>query len=129
MIVATADDVDPDHKRCLALLESHAGPLLTTALVVAEAGWLIERQLGPIAEAGFYRSVVAGDLTIVDLKPVDLERIAELVERYADLGLGGVDASLIALAERLDIGEIATLDRRDFGVVRPRHLDGFTLLP
>jgi len=63
------------------------------------------------------------------LTPGDWERVAELVDTYADLHLGGVDASLIALAERLDLREIATLDRRHFTVVRPRHIEAFELLP
>jgi predicted nucleic acid-binding protein len=50
--------------------------------------------------------------------------MAELVERYADLPLGAADASVIAIAERLGASEIATLDRRDFAVVRPRHVKG-----
>jgi len=36
---------------------------------------------------------------------------------------------VIALAERLGITQIATLDRRDFSVVRPAHTDAFILLP
>ena len=55
--------------------------------------------------------------------------MGELVEQYADLPLGTTDASVIAIAERLDLNEIATLDRRHFTVVRPRHVDAFTLLP
>jgi len=55
--------------------------------------------------------------------------VAELVETYADLHLGGVDASILAVAERLGITEIATLDRRHFTVVRPRHTDVLILLP
>ncbi len=110
-------------------MQNHPGPLLTTSLVVAEAGWLIERQIGPAAEADFYRSIAAGDLSIEHLEPADWQRIAELVDQYTDLGLGGVDASLIAVAERLNIVEIATLDRRDFAVVRPSHVDALTLLP
>jgi len=43
--------------------------------------------------------------------------------------LGTTDASVIALAERLEITEIATLDRRHFTAVRPRHVEAFTLLP
>jgi uncharacterized protein len=43
--------------------------------------------------------------------------------------LGGVDAGLIAVAERLGLTTIATLDHRHFGVVRPRHVDALTLLP
>lgn len=129
MILAAADDADPDHRRCQTVLERHPGPLSTTALVVAEAGWLIARQLGANAEADFYRSVAAGDLTVEDLGASDWDRIAALVDTYADLDLGGVDASLVALAERENISEIATLDRRHFSVVRPRHVDAFELVP
>jgi uncharacterized protein len=97
--------------------------------VVAETGWLIARQLGPVAEARFYRSIANRDLIVEPLTSTDWERVAELVDAYADLGLGGVDASLVAVAERLDVHEIATLDRRDFSVVRPNHVDSLTLLP
>ena len=98
-------------------------------MVITEAGWLIDRQIGPAAEADFYRSIAAGDLAVEALTGVDWERIAELVEIYADLRLGGVDASIVAVAERLGVIEIATLDRRHFTVVRPRHVDAFELLP
>lgn len=53
------------------LLEGHPGPLVTTPLVVAEAGWLIDRQLGPAAEAGFYRSIVNGDIAVEEVTPAD----------------------------------------------------------
>lgn len=47
---------------------------------------------------------------------------------YADLPLGTTDATVIALAERLNVSEVATLDRRHFSMVRPRHVRAFTLL-
>lgn len=47
---------------------------------------------------------------------------------YRDLPLGTVDASVVAAAERMKINEVATLDRRQFNVVRPRTGD-FRLLP
>jgi hypothetical protein len=53
----------------------------------------------------------------------------ELVVQYADLGLGLVDASVVAVAERYQTATLATLNHRDFGVVRPRHVDAFELLP
>jgi predicted nucleic acid-binding protein len=56
-------------------------------------------------------------------------RIAELVWEYRDLPLGTVDASVVTAAERLDIAEVATLDRRHFSVVRPTHAEAFELLP
>ena len=49
--------------------------------------------------------------------------------RYADLELGTVDASIVAVAERLEIEVIATLNRRDFAVVQPSHVAAFDLVP
>jgi uncharacterized protein len=40
-----------------------------------------------------------------------------------------VDASVITIAERLGVTTIATLNHRDFTVVRPRHVDAFELVP
>ncbi|MBA3300810.1 MAG: VapC toxin family PIN domain ribonuclease, partial [Thermoleophilaceae bacterium] len=54
---------------------------------------------------------------------------AELVGQYADFPLGGTDASVIALAERLGAPVVITLDRRHFGAVEPRHVERFELLP
>lgn len=51
------------------------------------------------------------------------------VETYADLGLGFVDASVVAVCERLDVARVATLNRRDFAVVRPAHCEAFELVP
>ena len=59
----------------------------------------------------------------------DWPRIAELVDEYQDFPLGGTDASVVALAERLDTDVVITLDRRHFGAIRPRHCEAFSLLP
>jgi predicted nucleic acid-binding protein len=59
----------------------------------------------------------------------DLARMAQLIETYADLRLGTVDACVIATAEWLGATTIATLDRRHVTVVRPSHIDAFQLVP
>lgn len=111
------------------MLEGDEGPLIPTGLVIAEAAYLIDRQLGPRAEASLYSSIIEGQLEVVDLNRDDWQRIRELVNTYADLRLGGTDASVIALAERRGTTRIATLNHRHFAVVRPRHIDAFELLP
>ena len=111
MFLAAADRKDPAHSACRDLIEGHPGPLVTTALAIAEVGWLIDRQLGPTTEAAFYRGVATGGITVEALTPDDWARVAELVDRYAD-PLGGTDASLVTLAERLGATQIATLDHR-----------------
>ncbi|WP_300682525.1 PIN domain-containing protein [Nocardioides sp.] len=103
--------------------------LLLPATVAAEVGFLLERYGGAAYEARWLAAVAQGDFEPVDLVAADYERMSELVDRYADFPLGTTDASLIALSERLDIAEIATLDRRHFTAVRPRHAPHLTLLP
>jgi uncharacterized protein len=66
---------------------------------------------------------------LVGIEPEDIDRMAELVDQYADSGLDTTDASVITIAERLGITEVATLNRRDFAYVRPRHAEALTLLP
>jgi uncharacterized protein len=98
-------------------------------LVVTEAAYLISTRLGTDAEVRFLGDLAAGGFAVEPVAPSDWLRIAELVSRYRNLPLGTVDASVVAAAERLGIAEVATVDRRHFGVVRPRHAEAFTLRP
>lgn len=129
VLLAAADVDDQDHVRCGELLRSHRGRLAVAAPVIVETSWQIERNLGPASEAGFLRLVTTGEVEVVDLGVDDYRRCVELIETYADMGLGLVDASVVTVAERLALTTIATLNRRDFTVVRPRHADGFELVP
>jgi len=131
-LVAAALSDDPDHHTCTELftgLHLARRRLLVPGTVSAEAGYLIGREAGPRVEAVFLRSMAEGDFEIVDLTRDDYGRMAELVVQYGDLPLGTTDASVIAIAERLNITEVATLDHRHFTVVRPAHVDALTLLP
>jgi predicted nucleic acid-binding protein len=101
--------------------------LVIPAMVVAEASYLVGSRLGPAVEAAFLGSLVELDVEAPLLD--DWKRIAELVEQYADFPLGGTDASVIALAERLRTDLVITLDRRHFGAIRPTHCPALRLLP
>lgn len=129
-LIAAFDTSDEYHRDCAALLQEATDELLVPQPIVAEVCYMIGRaRFGAPVEAMFLRSFVDGALTAAVLEPVDFERMAQLVEQYASLPLGGSDASVIALAERLEIERVATLDRRHFTVVRPRHCSALTLLP
>lgn len=73
--------------------------------------------------------MASGELRLETTTTGDLTRMAELVRTYADFPLGAADASVIAVAERLNVTRIATIDHRHFRVVRPRHCDAFEFLP
>jgi predicted nucleic acid-binding protein len=131
-LVAAAIANDDHHHTCVELFTgAHlAGRrLVVSPLVVAEVCYLLEREAGSHVEAEFLRSLRDQDFALEQLTRNDLDRMAELVDTYADLPLGATDASVIALAERVRTSDVATLDRRDFSVVRPRNVGPLTLLP
>lgn len=129
VLVSAADRTDPRHDACAQLLSGEAQPLITTAMVIAETAYLLDRELGPHIEALLYQSIIDRQLHVDTLTAEDWQRVHDLVAQYADLRLGGTDAGLIALAERHRLHRVATLNHRHFGVVRPTHIDAFTLLP
>lgn len=126
-LVAAIDRSDKHHARCASLLETAQGRRLVPTTVLVEVCWLLEER--PDVEAAFLESVVWGEFEHVAITIEDLARMASLVRTYADLPLGAVDASVIAVAERLKLTNVATLDWRHFPVVRPRHTDALNLLP
>ncbi|MCB1030264.1 MAG: PIN domain-containing protein [Acidimicrobiales bacterium] len=128
ILVAAADRSTPEYERCVAVLDSDTDLIVSTPVVV-ETAWMIESRLGPEAEAAFVNSVAAGELRVVDLSEADWTRCRDLITQYADLRLGLVDASVVVLAERFGLETIATLNHRDFAVVRPAHRDSLTLIP
>jgi predicted nucleic acid-binding protein len=99
------------------------------ALVVTEVSYLLSDRIGAHAELAFARSIARGELIVEPVLDSEWDRVVDLTEQYADLPLGVVDASVVALAERHRAESIATLDRRHFSVVRPEHAASFTLLP
>jgi predicted nucleic acid-binding protein len=111
------------------LLETHPGPLIVPTLVITEVAYFIGEHLGAVAEKQFLDDIAENKFTVDPVADEDWSRIGELVEQYENLPLGTVDASVVAAAERFGIAEIATIDRRDFSIVRPRHVNAFTLLP
>jgi predicted nucleic acid-binding protein len=129
LLVAAANRRDTHHRASVQALAAALPPRLVSGMVVAEVAYLLARDAGSSVEAEFLRSFKTGFLAVVDHTADDLARAAELVEQYADLPLGATDACLVALAERLDIAELATLDHRHFNVVRPRHVQALTLIP
>jgi uncharacterized protein len=128
-LVAAAATRDRNHARCVDLLARAPRPIVVPALVVTEVAYFLADRIGHAAERAFAGSLREGELLTEPVEPVDWDRIVELLDDYADLGIGIVDASVVALCERLGQTALATLDRRHFSVVRPRHCRALTLLP
>lgn len=84
---------------------------------------------GPARYQPYWPEFDSGGFELLDLPVPWLMRAGELVDRYRDLALGLVDATVLAATEMLSESKLATLDRRHFSIVRPGHTESLTLLP
>jgi len=126
-IVAYLDAKDPAHAEVAPHLDRFAGRLATTSAVITESMHLLAADTrGPRLLADF---VAASGLEIYDFShPSELHEAAELMERYAQVPMDFADATLLLLAEGLDVLDLLTLDRRGFATFRTRAGDATTLL-
>jgi uncharacterized protein len=126
-LVALLDATDPDHERCTALLRETHEPRIVPVCVLVEVEYLLRPW--PHALSALLADFDAGAFELLDLPTRWLLRSGELVERYRDLPLGLVDATVVAATEMLRETKVATLDHRHFAVVRPAHATALELLP
>jgi uncharacterized protein len=128
-LLAALDAADPDHARCAKLVGEADEDLVVPALVLAELDYWCHRRLGVDVWIAFLDDLLAGAYRPESPTPADLTRCRELQAQYRDQPLGVVDASVLALVERLAEGKLGTLDHRHFATMRPRHVQALTLLP
>jgi predicted nucleic acid-binding protein len=96
---------------------------------LAEVTYLLQTRISHVAEEAFVRAIADGEFVIEPVEDDDMARIADVMHAYRDFPLGFVDASVVAIAERLETRDVLTTDRKHFGVIRPRHARSLTLLP
>lgn len=128
-LVAALNRGDPDHRRCAALIKDPQRDVVLPALVLVEIDYWLRKLGAGQAWARLVEDLIEGLYRLEPLTVADLARAVQLEQQYADLRLGLVDASVIALCERLELDTVATLDHRHFSVVRPRHCSSLRLLP
>jgi predicted nucleic acid-binding protein len=128
-LYASLDRSDADHEACRRLILESTEPLIVPVPVLVEVDYWIHMRLHPGVLVALLDDIADGAYIVEALVPQDYRRIRELCDRYADSDIGFVDAAVLALVERLDEPKLATLDRRHFGMLRPRHVDALVLLP
>ena len=128
-LYASLDRSDQDHDACRRLIETAGEPLLIPAPVLVEVDYWISQRLSPGVLVALLADIEAGAYRVADLEPADYARVRELCDRYADSDIGFVDAAVLAIVERFREPKLATLDRRHFSVLRPRHVDALELVP
>ncbi len=128
-LFALINQKDANHAACVAVARDTTLHKTILVTVIPETCYLLHRWLGHAVMRAFIQNLQD---PIWHIEPVQLEdwpRVNDLLNQYADARLDLVDATLVAAAERLKIDTILTLDQRDFRLVRPKHVDYFSILP
>ncbi|HXF71912.1 MAG TPA: PIN domain-containing protein [Actinomycetota bacterium] len=128
-LYSSLDRDEADHRRCRELIEGADEVLVIPAPVLPEVDHLVRTRMGPGPMLALLGDIEAGAYLVEDVRPADVPRIRSLLDRYADLGVGFVDAAVLAIVERLGEPKLVTLDHRHFAAMRPRHVDALQLLP
>lgn len=88
---------------------------------LVEAAYLIDHDVGIPIVIKWLKGIPDSRFELIEATSQDIERIAQILEQYADSKVNFVDASAMAIAERLDISTILTIERRDFSIFRLRY--------
>lgn len=129
VVYALADRSDIWHKRSVDFMNRFRGRVFVPSPVISEACYLLNSYLGFSAEMAFLNSLINKELHIEHINEGDLLRILDLLNKYSDQNIGFVDASVVAIAERLNIKKVLTTDRRHFLIIQPTHCERFTIFP
>ncbi len=128
-LYAVLNQKERQHKLTASLLANLRQEVVLPVHAITEIAYLLKRDIGVEASASFVASLTTKSVTLECAQPADYQRAAELMRQYADAKLDFVDAIIVAIAERLNITQLLTLDQRDFRMIRPSHCNSFELLP
>jgi predicted nucleic acid-binding protein len=128
-IYSSIDRSDRDHAAVVEVLRTTPRPHFVVESVLVEVDYWLRKLLDVSALQAFVSDIQAGRYALVPLDVEDVVRTVEIESMYADSEIGFVDASLVAVCERLDVGAVLTFDRRHLTMVRPRHRRTLELLP
>jgi predicted nucleic acid-binding protein len=127
ILFALADAGDTWHERARGYIETSGETLLVPVTVLPEIAYLLRERIGADSELALAHAIANNELAVEPLDRRDWPRVEQLMKRYAFLGF--VDATVIAVAERLKLKTLATTDRRHFGAVKPAHVEKLQLVP
>lgn len=127
-VVALLNKADGWHAQSKEYYGQYA-PILMPQTVLTEVAYLVGRETGISTVVDFLKGLEKSRFRIVSLTANDIQRVADILDQYADSKIDFVDATVMAIGERFDCKIVLTIDRRDFQIFRPSHRVWFELLP
>jgi hypothetical protein len=124
-LIALFDSSDTFHNETVSFVRSNTCPLVTTLASITETLHLLDFNRN--AQIDFLEWIFRGGIEIHNIENSDFARLRELTEKYRDLPMDFADSCLVYLAEKLDITDIATIDR-DLSIYRIHGKKKFKVL-
>lgn len=128
-LYSSIDESDRHHKAVKAVAQAIRGKIILPIPAITETAYFLLRNQGVEALAKFSESLAFTKFQLEIPTAEDYKRSAEILRKYNDANIDFVDACIVAIAERLNITRILTVDRRHFGIFRPVHCEAFEILP
>ena len=128
-VYAVINRTERQHEAATRIAREIREPMLLPTPVIIEVAFLLLRDIGPSAVADFVSDIGNADMILVDPQVSDYERAAAVLRQYNDAHIDLVDALIVAIAERMNVQLILTLDQRHFRMFRPKHCVAFDILP
>jgi uncharacterized protein len=120
VLVAAISPRDRDHQRSIDAIQRHrVAGVVVPATVAVEVDYLIRARVGTAAARAFLADLKSGRYVWEPVGGPALARAIDVDQRFADLNLGLVDGSVVAIAEALGAEAILTLDTAHFSVCAP----------
>ena len=128
-LLALLDESEAKHTAVKTALEGTQPPYFLPALILVELDYLLKKRAGSSVARRFFDQVVSGAFQLEPFGTEDLAIVTRILDANRGLDLGVADASVVALAGRLGVRQILTLDQRHFRVVQALDGHPFELLP
>lgn len=127
-VVALLNQTDKRHSDVIPIY-TQLSSILLSQTVLTEVAYLIGREAGIQTVVAFLRGLFSSRFRLIALVEADVDRVAEILQVYADSRIDFIDASVMAVAERYGSTKVLTLDQRDFRLFQPKHCNSFEILP
>ncbi len=128
-LMASVDIKDENYGCILDIIVDLKEVLVLPTTVLPEVCHLLTSRLGYPTTKQVLTELFNSNVIIEGINKTDLKRVTEILSQYADSELDFVDATIVAIAERMNITKILTLDKHIFSIINPQHCTAFEIFP
>jgi predicted nucleic acid-binding protein len=126
-IIALLDRDDQYHNLAVEAIRNKQ--IFIPVTILPEVDYLVTKYLGEKVVRAFLNDLINYQYHLLPCQLEDIVKAIQIMNRYQDLPLGFVDASIVVISERYSIRTILSLDYRHFNLLQTDKVSYFNLVP